>query len=393
MISKIPIIGSPLGCRDIAYALSHMLGKDALDDFSVGMAGFIQKKHVYFVNSGISAFYIILKILQENSNKSQVVLPAYTAGSLVTAVLKAGLKPVLCDIRFKDFNSDIVALPRVVSSDTLAVVCVHMFGIGIPEIVELRQKLPPDVFLIEDCAQSMGSKIDKRQLGGFGDISFFSFNRGKNLPTYKGGCIATDSENLSGRLSRYIELLPRQGVFSQCLLPFKTMAISLAVKPFVYGLCYGLISQFKENSPPGDILLGEFTNFQASLGISLLGAMEGLFKKRYLHGQMILQRLKDRPGIIVPQIPINSEPAFNRLPVVFEDIKRKEDVEEKLWHAGIETSRMYLKPLHYIFDLGYKSEDFPNAVYFARHLVTLPVHPSVEEKDLNRMVEIIESSR
>jgi len=267
-----------------------------------------------------------------------------------------------------------------------------MFGIGVPEIVDLRQKLPADVFLIEDCAQSMGSKIAKRQVGGFGDVSFFSFNRGKNLPTYKGGCIATDSENLTGQLSRQIGLLPRQGAFSQCLLPFKTMAISLAVKPFVYGLCYELISQFKENSPPGDILLGEFTNFQASLGVSLLRKMGSLFKKRYLHGQMILQRLKDHPGIIVPQIPINSEPAFNRLPVVFENIKRKEEIEEKLLAAGIETSRMYLKPLHHIFDLGYKSENFPIAVHFAEHLLTLPVHPSIEEEDLNRMVEIIKNS-
>lgn len=389
MISKIPIIGSPVGCRQIIYALARLGDNSVKREFKDAIAGFIEKKQIYFINSGIAAFYIILIALKEKSKKTEVILPAYTAGSLVTAVLKAGLKPVLCDITLKDFNPDIDSLCEAVSCDTLAVVCVHMFGIGIHEIVKLRQKLPRDVFLIEDCAQSMGSKIDSRQSGGFGDISFFSFNRGKNLPAYKGGCIATNIDEIAGSIERQTQEIQEKGVVFKFLIPIETLAISLAVKPFIYGLCYHLIAQFKENAPPKNITLGKFTNFQAGLGVSLLNTMPELFEKRYRNGIFLIEQLKDCPELIVAQIAVNSQPAFNRLPILFKDLNKREKAEKRLLQSGIETSRMYLKPLHYIFDLGYKKEDFPNACYLAAHLLTLPVHPLVREEDLQRMINII----
>lgn len=391
MISKIPIIGSPLGYRDVVYALQRIRSKSLRDDFGGALAGVIRKRRMYLTNSGITAFFIILKALKENSNRHEVVLPAYTAGSLVTAVVKAGLKPVLCDITLGDFNLDRDALCKTISRDTLAVVCVHMFGIGIHDIAQLRKRIPPDIFLLEDCAQSMGSKIENRQTGGFGDISFFSFNRGKNMPLYRGGGIAADSEELLSQIGRHIDKISEEGLSAKSLLPLKAMMLSLAVKPFVYGLTYPLISQFKDTRPPEDIILGKFTNFQAGLGLALLGRMEELCKRRYLNGTLLIEALRDCEGVIVPNIPIGSEPAFNRLPVVIKDIERMEKIKQRLWRAGIESSQLYLKPLHHMFDLGYRQEDFPLAVYVARHLLTLPVHPLVREKDVLKMAEILKS--
>lgn len=389
MISKIPIIGTSIGYRQMIYSLLRARGDSCRKEFARAMAVFSEKKRVYFINSGIAAFYVILNALKEHSKKTEVVLPAYTAGSLVTAVWKAGLKPVLCDIRFKDFNLDMDDLSRVVSADTLAVVCVHMFGIGVPEIVELKQKLPRDCFLIEDCAQSMGSRIGNRQTGSFTDISFFSFNRGKNLSAYKGGCIAVNIEEIAVSIERQMRFVPEESLTSKLSIPVETMAISLAVKPFIYGLCYPLIALFKENLPPQDIPLKAFTVFQSGLGVSLLNTMQGLFEKRYRNGMFLIERLKNCMGVIVPLITSDSKPAFNRLPILIEDLIKRETIERKLWQKGIETSRMYFKPLHHMFDLGYKKEEFPNACYLAEHLLTLPVHPLVEDKDIEKMVNII----
>ncbi|MDO8969930.1 MAG: DegT/DnrJ/EryC1/StrS family aminotransferase, partial [Saprospiraceae bacterium] len=99
--------------------------------------------------------------------------------------------------------------------------------------------------------------------------------------------------------------------------------------------------------------------------------------------------LKQAPQIMVPQISSDTCPAFNRLPVVFRDIKKRDRVEKKLWQAGIETSRMYLKPLHHMFDLGYTWGNFPNAVYLAGHLLTLPTHPLLRKADVGAMISII----
>jgi len=86
------------------------------------------------------------------------------------------------------------------------------------------------------------------------------------------------------------------------------------------------------------------------------------------------------------------QPAFNRLPVVFRDLSKRERVEQKLWQEGIGTSRMYFKPLHHIFDLGYKREDFPQACFIAEHLLTLPTHPLLTDRDLDIIIKVIKNT-
>ncbi len=389
MISKIPIIDSWLSFRDILFALK-MSRKDSLgQEFRLKISRLLGLENIYFTDSGLSAFFIILNALKENSKKREVVLPAYTAGSLVTAVIKAGLKPVLCDISLKDFNLEVNGLEKSVSGETLAVICVHLFGIGTEDIAGLKAKLASGVLLIEDCAQAMGSKITEKQVGSFADISFFSFNRGKNLPLCSGGCIATNSEIWSASLSRQIEQLADPGLFSKTLIPLKILAISLAVNPFIYGLGFPLISLFKDDSPLVNIRPRKFTAFQAGLGLALLSRTESFFKSRFQNGKFLLDNLKDKEGIIVPDISSRSQPVFNRFPVVFEDPEKKEKIKQKLWKLGIEASEMYLRPVHQMFDLGYKLEEFPQANYLASHLLTLPVHSSIRQEDLEIMIKVI----
>ena len=104
---------------------------------------------------------------------------------------------------------------------------------------------------------------------------------------------------------------------------------------------------------------------------------------------MVLEGLRNAPGIILPKISSLTKPVFNRLPLLFEDTNRLSSMQHKLWAQGIETSRMYLRPLHHVFKLGYAKNDFPNAVYVASHLLTLPIHPGLSYIDIQRMINII----
>lgn len=74
-----------------------------------------------------------------------------------------------------------------------------------------------------------------------------------------------------------------------------------------------------------------------------------------------MQRLSGIAGIRLPHIASNSFAVFNRFPVIVEDINRVAYVQNKLWQNGIESSRMYERPLHHMFELGYGRNDFPNA--------------------------------
>ena len=390
MIVKLPMLGSSISPGDMLYAVSRMNDKSAPSEFARAISKYTGLKNIYLVSSGIASFYIILEALKLRSKKKQVILPAYTAGSLVVAVKKAGLEVVLCDISLHDYGPDEGSMLKAISKETLAIVYIHLFGIGTPGIEKLKKIVPPDIFIIEDCAQAMGTEIDGKRVGTFSDVSFFSFNRGKNMPLTTGGLIATDSVNLAKGIERYYMPLTEGRLMQSAIESVvKILAFNLSVLPFVYGSCYSIISRFKETTPPKDFIVRNITHFQSALGAILLNKLDILVSKRYENGMYLINALKDIDRISIPEISSNSRPAFNRFPVLFKDTSKREVAEKRLSCSGIETSRMYLKPLYRMFDLCFKNENFPNADYCAEHLLTLPIHPSVRGKDLDKMIEVM----
>lgn len=386
MFAKIPIAATALSQKDLLSSL--LPKKDAQEDFLKGLSALIGCRYLFLCSSGLASFYLILEALKNNSAKSEVVIPAYTAPALIVVIRKAGLKPILCDISLTDFNLDLDSLDKAVNHNTLAILGIHMFGI-VADIGRIKQRFP-DCFIIEDCAQALGSKFNGVAVGNSGDVSFFSFNKGKNLSTSSGGYIATNSQELFARISKKSDALTKDtGFLRKTRMVLKIFALSLAVEPLIYGMGYRFISQFKENAPPKDFCVGKYTDYQAKIGFKLLKQINVFSQKRYLNGMRLVNGLKAIEGIILPKIDARTQPAFNRLPVIIKDPEKRKIIEKKLWEAGIETSRLYLKPIHHIFDLGYKSEDFPNAVYLAGHLLTLAVHPLVGEESIEKMSDTI----
>lgn len=392
MIAKLPIISSSARLGELLESIAHSRDGNALNDFSSLLSGFMGSSRLYLMNSGISSFYIVLEALNKISRRSEVILPAYTAGSLVVAVRKAGLKPVLCDITLDDFNLDEKLLKHAVSSDTLAVVGVHMFGINMKSISDLRSKVPEGIFLIEDCCQSMGSRTDGTRCGNFGDAAFFSFNRGKNFPLYGGGAITTNNERIAANIEEEIRALPESGEADKILASVKMLAFSVAADPLIYGLGFSVISRFKETTPPKDFTVKKMDSLRAALGALLMKRCDDIFMKRRENGIALVEGLSGVEGMILPKIPQSADYVFNRLPVLFKEIDDRVAAESMLWKGGIEASRMYRLPLHRMFDLGYAKGDFPNAEYLSERLLTLPVHPGAGNADIARMVKIIKEA-
>lgn len=391
MLKKTAIVGCPVSTRDLSFGFLSLFKRTYQTELSNAISELLNSKYVSFTNSGTSSFYTILKILKEGQDKKEVILPVYTASSLIIAIQKAGLKPVLCDISLDDFNMDANLLPDIVSENTLCILGVHMFGIVNKELRRLKERFS-DIFIVEDCAQSLGSKINGMFVGNSADVSFFSFNRGKNLPTYGGGCIATNSQRISEKIFEENKRVKELAIGQRIVIPFKILGLSLAVRPLIYGLGYPFISQFKDVAPPTNFEVKKYTGFQAAVALSLLRKIEEFSKKRYMNGLRLIEGLRNVEDIVLPQISENTQPAFNRLPIVFRDVKKRQKVEKALDKAGVDTSRMYSKPIHHIFDLGYIKEDFPIANYFAERLLTLPAHPSLTDIQLNRIIRTIKNA-
>jgi dTDP-4-amino-4,6-dideoxygalactose transaminase len=107
------------------------------------------------------------------------------------------------------------------------------------------------------------------------------------------------------------------------------------------------------------------------------------------NGEKLYEGLKGVVGVLLHKKREGTEIAYNQFPLVFEDPAKVETIQRKLWNAGIETTRQYLKPLHHHFDLGYREKEFPVAQKVSQGLLLFPTHYGVSAKDIEMGIDII----
>lgn len=148
------------------------------------------------VNSGTDALIMALWCFDLKPG-DEVILPPFTAIPTYSAVRHSGATPVFVDIDPDTYLIDLDQVKKAITPSTKAIVPVHLFGNAV-DIEKLRDIVGPDIFILEDCAQSHGAAVRGRKTGVLGDISAFSFYPTKNLGAYgDGGIILTDNKEFA----------------------------------------------------------------------------------------------------------------------------------------------------------------------------------------------------
>jgi len=189
MLRTLPPAGHPLRLREIISVIQR---NEENGNFLEELFPDIPN---YLVSSGSAALTLSLLSIKSNLERTEVILPAYTCPSLVASVIKAGLKPVLCDLKPYSFQLDLEMVSSKIGPKTLAVMAVHLFGL--PEnLIELSALTRSHgVYLIEDAAQAFGNKLGDGDLElpglgkevkkDVGNIPFFNSDLGNNLSRKK----------------------------------------------------------------------------------------------------------------------------------------------------------------------------------------------------------------
>jgi len=386
---RTPSAGTPVSFSDILGGLVSSFAQP-ITTFEKVIKTYTNKKYCFFINSGTTAFYIILKALKTFSVKTEVILPAYTAPSLILPIKKAGLKPVLCDISLNTFNVDIPSLAKHINGNTLCIVPVHMFGLPVdmPAIGEIAHR--HSLFVVEDAASSLGTTLGPHPTGTLGDIGFYSFNRGKNLSTLSGGCIVTDRDDIAKAIESQCLSLQKLALPSEIKIAVKLIALAIAVRPIFYTLLYNFISKLKYTTLHTDFDCFSYTKFQAGVGCKLFDHAAGIFNKRYDHTLFLFDMLGKSQGIRLPELLPQTVPVLNQFPILFDDENTKEHLFNRINEAGIETTKLYPEPIHRVYNLyDLKKDPFPNATYFSRHLLLIPTHPIITIEKLSIITNII----
>ena len=162
-------------------------------------------KHAVAVSSGTAGIHLALKALNV-SEGDYVICSSLTFIGTVNPIIYCGAEPIFVDSEETTWNLDPVLLETAILNSTAlgkkpkAIIPVHIFGV--PCDMDAIKKLSDeyDIPIIEDAAESIGSKFNNKHTGTFGSIGIYSFNGNKLLSTSGGGVIITDDKKKAERM-------------------------------------------------------------------------------------------------------------------------------------------------------------------------------------------------
>ncbi len=135
----------------------------------------------------------------------EVIVNAWSWVSCFTAIVRVGARPVLAEID-DTLNLDPAEIGRLATPRTRAVIVVHYQGVA-AEMEPIRHEAHKrSLFVIEDCAQSLGTRYRGRHVGTWGDVATYSLQANKVATSGEGGLIVTRDQRLYERAVRFHDL-------------------------------------------------------------------------------------------------------------------------------------------------------------------------------------------
>lgn len=205
---SIPLNAPSFGAPEVLEALDSMLSTwvtmgDKVYEFENLFADYLGAAGGVMVNSGSSANLVALKALRNGSKDQrlepgdEIIVPACTWSTSVAPILDVGCTPVLVDSDPETYNLDPAAVKEQITSDTKAVMAVHLLG-NPADLHTLREICDDhDLILIEDCAEAHGASLDGQKVGTFGTYGTYSFFFAHHISTIEGGMVvSTNQEHL-----------------------------------------------------------------------------------------------------------------------------------------------------------------------------------------------------
>jgi dTDP-4-amino-4,6-dideoxygalactose transaminase len=287
----------------------------------------------------------------------EVICPSYTFFSTAGSIARLGGRPVFADILPGSFTLDPADVARRITSRTVGIIPVHLFGLpaDMDSLLDIARR--SGLWLIEDCAQAMGAELGDRPAGTLGTIGCFSFFPTKNLGGFgDGGLVVTSDADLARR----VRALRGHGAetkhnhqivggnFRIDALQAALLLVKLNTKTFAADL-----AQRRKNAALYDALL---SGLPIDLG--------------------------DRPA----------GHTFNQYVIRIRGDGSRDRLRQSLTEHGIGTEIYYPVPLHLqpaFASLG--GSPLPASESAARESLALPIFPGLEETEIRAVAQTIES--
>jgi dTDP-4-amino-4,6-dideoxygalactose transaminase len=161
---------------------------------------YLGAKHAISCASGTDALHLAL-LAAGIKPGDEIITSAFTFIATGEAIRYIGAEPVFVDIQAHSLNIDPARIRAAITDKTRAILPVHLFGLpaDMKEIQALADEF--GLLVIEDCAQSFGSRYQGKTTGTMGCVGAYSFFPSKNLGCYgDGGMITTNDDKIAAQI-------------------------------------------------------------------------------------------------------------------------------------------------------------------------------------------------
>lgn len=312
---------------------------------------FVPGRPAVAVNSGTAGLHLGLLAAGVGAG-DEVIVPSFTFAATGNSVALTGGTPVFVDIEAETFTLDPEAVAAAITPKTKGILPVHLYGH--PARMRELEKLAAErgVALYEDAAQAHGASLDGRPVGSFGEFAMFSLYPTKNMTSGEGGMVTTATDEVARR----VKLLRNQGMERQY-----------------------------ENEVIG--FNARMTDIHAAIGRVQLTKVDAWTKTRQQNAAFLDTNLQ---GVVVPAVADGAVHVYHQYTIrVPED--RDGFVKALKEEHNVGAGVYYPIPNHRLPSLApyAPSLDLPETERAAREVVSLPVHPSLSQGDLERIVTAV----
>lgn len=307
------------------------------------------------VSNGTAALHLALESLGIGPG-DEVIVPDLTFAASVNAIIYTGATPVLVDVSRTTWNIDHAGIAKAITPKTKAIMVVHLYGhpADMDHILEVARR--NNLLVIEDCAESLGTKYKGKPVGLIGDAGCFSFFGNKMVTTGEGGMIVFKDR----KYADFAALLRDHG-----------MSKNKRYWHTEVGYNYRM------------------TNLQAAVGVAQLEQFDSILRKKMEIAKRYEEAFTGCPGITLPPQEAWAMNVFWLYTVLIDEnvYGERNDLIRKFLLNGIETRPVFY-PIHtmppYVKLTG--NSVFPNSVSISRMGISFPSSITASSRDIEFVV-------
>ena len=344
-----------------------------LKKFQSKFCKYTNASNAFAVNNGTSAIELSAQLCQFSPG-DEVIIPTHTYTSSAYPFLKKGAKIVWSDIDLKTRVVTAETIEKCITSNTKAIVVVHLYGFcaDMPKIMQMAKRY--NIFVIEDAAQALGTRIENKMAGTFGDFGIVSFHSHKNISTLgEGGMLIVKS-------NQFAKIIPKLRHNGHCDFEFE--------KTHYWLPAMGNVDQSELNNEilwPNNFCLGEV---ECALGIKLLDRIDLINKQKNERAIYFIDEMSEFYNLLFHR---EASDRHNYHLLVAQVINGKRDIMiSKMAKAGVQCIVQYYPLNRYDLykKLGYGDADCPNSDMFFDNMISFPFHHMMDDDTFTRLIDI-----